>query len=175
LLLPPHPAHGGTRQNNVVRYGALGALEAEMVGLRLDFRGVGGSEGIHDNGRGEVEDAAAALAWLQESFPGLPLFVWGYSFGSRVGLVLAGREDRKLAGYLGIAWPTRIYSWPRLHPWPSPMAFLYGDADPFVDPAAMEVPQRQGARCILLPGADHSFRSHLPAIRSFTAQTLDAG
>ena len=71
LHLHPHPQHGGTRRNNVVRYGALGSLEAGCVALRLDFRGAGDSEGRHDDGFGEMEDASVALEWLQAEYPGL--------------------------------------------------------------------------------------------------------
>ena len=56
LHLHPHPLHGGTRQNNVVRHGALGSLAAGCAALRIDFRGVGQSEGRYDEGDGEVDD-----------------------------------------------------------------------------------------------------------------------
>lgn len=173
LLLPPHPQNGGTRRNNVVRHGALGALQAGCAALRLDYRGVGESEGRHDQGVGEVDDAAAAFAWLEEQGPVLPAFVWGFSFGARVGLELAGRLGERAVGYLGVAWPTRFYSWPALPIWPRRLEFLAGDRDDFVELERMAAVERHGARVSVVPGADHFFRGRLGEVRAFTAGVLE--
>ncbi|RMH03688.1 MAG: alpha/beta hydrolase [Planctomycetota bacterium] len=176
LHLHPHPEHGGTRRNNVVRHGALGALEAGCGALRIDFRGVGRSEGSYDQGVGEVEDGAAALTWLRIRHPGLPVFVWGFSFGAMVGLKLAARQAASCAGFLAVAWPTRFYSWPDLPgpAWPRRSAFLAGDADEFVDLDRYEPVRARRARLEILPGADHFFRGRLAEVRRFTADTLTA-
>lgn len=172
LHLHPHPLGGGTRRNNVVRHGALGALDAGCLALRIDFRGAGDSEGVHDEGRGEVEDAAAALDWLAARAPGLPLFVWGFSFGSRVGLVLSGRERDRLAGYLGVGFPNGMYGWPET-PWPRRAAFLVGEHDEFADLDDYGPAREHGAPLTVVPGADHFFRGHLDEVRRWTAATLE--
>jgi len=172
LLLHPHPLHGGTRQNNVVRYGALGALEAGCVALRFDFRGVGQSQGTYDDGIGEVDDAEAAFLYLEQRFPGIPVFIWGFSFGSRVGLHLGIRHRQDVAGYLAVAWPTNFYTWPESDEWPQNLAFLAGTADEFIDFPSMERATRNGGVITIVEGAGHFFPGELHRVRSYTADTL---
>lgn len=173
LHLHPHPVHGGTRQNNVVRYGALGSLEADCAALRIDFRGVGRSEGAYDEGVGEIDDAEAAYRWLQQQFPGLPNFIWGFSFGSRVGLDLSIRLHEEVAGYLAVAWPTNFYSWPETGTWPARTAFLAGTEDEFVDFDKMGPAEAHEGRITILEGAGHFFPGQLDHVRSYTADNLN--
>jgi alpha/beta superfamily hydrolase len=84
LVCHPHPLFGGTMHNKVVYRMARGLRRAGAVVLRFNFRGVGASEGIHDQGAGEVEDARAALGFLRQRYPDLPYSMAGFSFGSRV-------------------------------------------------------------------------------------------
>lgn len=174
LHLHPHPVHGGTRQNNVVRYGALGSLAAGCAALRIDFRGAGDSDGEYDEGHGEVDDAEAAFHWLQSRHPGLPVFIWGFSFGSRVGLDLALRLGAEVAGFLAVAWPTNFYAWPAAAGWPARSAFLYGSADPYVDASKLEHARQHGAAVEVVEGADHFFAGRLDLVRTWTADTLAA-
>jgi uncharacterized protein len=88
LVCHPHPLFGGTMHNKVVYRIARGMRAAGAVVLRFNFRGVGSSEGVHDQGNGEVEDARAALAFLRERYPDLPYSLAGFSFGSRIALRL---------------------------------------------------------------------------------------
>ena len=75
--------------HNKVVYRVARALRSSgYVVLRFNFRGVGKSEGRHDLGVGEIEDARAALGWLRSRYPGLPYTLAGFSFGSRVILSL---------------------------------------------------------------------------------------
>ncbi len=74
--------------NKVVYRMARGLRRSGSVVLRFNFRGVNLSEGKHDNGRGEVDDAWAALTFLRERYPALPFSIAGFSFGSRVTLRL---------------------------------------------------------------------------------------
>lgn len=172
LHLHPLTLEGGSRLNNVVRHGALGALEAGCAALRIDLRGAGESGGAFDEGRGEVDDAEAAFRWLAERLPGRPRFVWGFSFGARVGLDLVMRCGGEAAGYLGVAWPTVFYDWPEEDRWPAHAAFLAGDRDEFVELRRMEPATRRGALLEVLPGAGHLFPGRLDAVRRFTARTL---
>ncbi|MFZ5926218.1 MAG: alpha/beta hydrolase [Acidobacteriota bacterium] len=86
LVLHPHPLGGGTMHNKVVYRMARALRQEGAVTLRFNFRGVHLSEGEHDDGRGEVDDARAARDFLVERYPGLPLVVAGFSFGSRIAL-----------------------------------------------------------------------------------------
>ena len=168
LLLHPHPLHGGNRRNNVVRHGALGALEAKCSALRLDLRGAGDSGGAHDEGAGELEDVDVALSWLGERFPASPCFIWGFSFGARVGLDFRLSRPGRSAGFLGVGWPNAIHSWPKEKDWPRPMAFLAGEKDEFVDQGGMSRVSDEGADFVSVSGAGHFFRGNLFQVRDFT-------
>jgi len=88
LVCHPHPLFGGSMHNKVVHRVARALRSSGYVVLRVNFRGVGKSEGRHDLGVGEIEDARAALEWLRQRYAGLPYTLGGFSFGSRVILSL---------------------------------------------------------------------------------------
>jgi alpha/beta superfamily hydrolase len=107
LLCHPHPLFGGTMHNKVVYRAARGLRRAGGVVLRFNFRGVGRSEGVHDNGPGEIEDAGACLKYLLERYPGIPYSLSGFSFGSRVALKLAcSLAAPRPARVIAIGFPT---------------------------------------------------------------------
>src|ERR1043165_7540221 len=84
LVCHPHPQHGGTMHNKVVYRLARGLRRTGAVSLRFNYRGVNRSEGVYDEGLGEIEDARAALAYLRSRYPELPYVIAGFSFGSRI-------------------------------------------------------------------------------------------
>ena len=88
LVCHPHPQHGGTMHNKVVYRLARGLRRQGSVVLRFNYRGVNLSEGVYDNGVGEVEDARACLTLLRARYPELPFQLAGFSFGSRIALKL---------------------------------------------------------------------------------------
>src|SRR5688572_24786825 len=73
LVLHPHPLGGGTMHNKVVFRASSALNEAGLITLRINFRGVGQSTGVHDEGRGELADARAALDYLEVNYPGFPV------------------------------------------------------------------------------------------------------
>lgn len=91
LICHPNPVKGGTMLNKVVSTLQRTARDAGYSTLRFNYRGVGGSAGTHDMVEGEVDDAEAALRWLREQDPELPLTLLGFSFGGFVAGSLAGR------------------------------------------------------------------------------------
>ena len=64
IVCHPHPLQGGTMHNKVVTIIERSLLELGLVVVRFNFRGVGKSEGVHDNGVGETDDVLAIAAWL---------------------------------------------------------------------------------------------------------------
>lgn len=106
LVCHPHPLYGGTMHNKVVYRLARGLRRAGSVVLRFNFRGVNRSEGVHDDGIGEVEDARAALTWLRSRYPALPYSLAGFSFGSRVILRL-GCTLPDVKRLFAVGFPTR--------------------------------------------------------------------
>lgn len=91
LICHPNPVKGGTMLNKVVSTLQRTARDAGYSTLRFNYRGVGGSAGAHDMVEGEVDDAEAALRWLREQNPELPLTLLGFSFGGFVAGNLAHR------------------------------------------------------------------------------------
>lgn len=94
LICHPNPSQGGTMLNKVVSTLQRTARDSGLATLRFNYRGTGNSAGSHDMNRGEVDDAQAALAWLQEQHPGLPIYLLGFSFGGFVAGSLSGRLEQ---------------------------------------------------------------------------------
>ena len=95
VLFHPHPLYGGTLANKTLYRIALRLpVEAAHPVLRVNFRGAGKSQGRHDHGRGEVEDALVAIEALASRHPGVPITAVGYSFGAAVGLRAAVADER---------------------------------------------------------------------------------
>jgi alpha/beta superfamily hydrolase len=95
LLCHPNPEQGGTMLNKVVSTLQRTVRDAGYVTLRFNYRGTGASEGSHDMGMGEVDDAEAAADWLRQRYPDLPLILLGFSFGGFVAAALAGRIEQR--------------------------------------------------------------------------------
>ncbi|HET8699883.1 MAG TPA: alpha/beta fold hydrolase [Gammaproteobacteria bacterium] len=97
VLCHPHPLQQGTMHNKVVTTLARAFARLGAIAVRFNFRGVGASTGVHDNGVGERGDALAAVAWARQRWPGVPLYLGGFSFGAAVALnVAAVAEPRGL-------------------------------------------------------------------------------
>ena len=93
LLCHPNPVQGGTMLNKVVSTLQRTARDAGLITLRFNYRGTGQSEGSHDMGTGEVDDALAAARWLRAKHPALPITLLGFSFGGFVAASLGGRLE----------------------------------------------------------------------------------
>lgn len=164
LVAHPHPLGGGTMHNKVVYHAAKAFSHFGLPVLRFNFRGTGLSEGAHDNGRGEVEDVKAALAWLTARYPGLPLLFAGFSFGSNVGLRACCGEPR-VHGLIGIGLPVRAagrdYTYDFLPACGEvPKLFISGDSDEFSPQGILEgylVSASEPKRIVWIEGADHFF------------------
>lgn len=85
VICHPHPLFGGAMSNKVTYKLASIALSAGLYALRFNFRGVGRSQGQHDEGRGETDDTVLLGRWLMSRLPaGSPLLLAGFSFGGFV-------------------------------------------------------------------------------------------
>jgi alpha/beta superfamily hydrolase len=163
LITHPHPPTGGTMHNKVV-YHAMKALSAfGLPVLRFNFRGTGLSEGVHDEGHGEVDDVRAAIAWLANEFA-KPILFAGFSFGSNVGL-RATCGDPRVAGLIALGLPVRAagrdYSYGFIPTCTQPKLFISGDHDEFCPINILDeilksapAPWNRG----IVPGADHFFQ-----------------
>ena len=163
LVCHPHPLFGGTLHNKVVYHAAKVLHEAGMPVLRFNFRGAGLSEGQHDKGRGEREDVRAALDYLAENFPGRPILLGGFSFGSWVGLNV-GCEDSRVARLIGLGLPVNQSDVSYLDKCRKPKLFLQGSQDQFGSPQKLrELFKKwpEPKKLVIVEGADHFFAGGL--------------
>jgi uncharacterized protein len=130
LVCHPHPKGGGTMHNKVVYRLARGLRSTGSVVLRFNYRGVNLSEGEYDHGRGETEDARVALHQLRTRYPDLPVTVAGFSFGSRIALRLASREDG-LRRVIAVGFPTTIAEHDYVYRVSIPKYFIHSTHDEF--------------------------------------------
>jgi len=137
LVCHPHPLYGGTMHNKVV-HRVAGALFARGGAvLRFNFRGVGRTQGTHDRGRGELQDALALLDWLRRRHPAADSWVAGFSFGSWVASRLAASEPavRRL---LLVAPPVHTQTFEEMRTCAVPKLVVQGTADDVCRPENLE-------------------------------------
>jgi alpha/beta superfamily hydrolase len=163
LVCHPHPLFGGTMHNKVVYQAAKSLDQFGLPVLRFNFRGAGKSEGAHDRGRGEQGDVRAAIDFLADEFPRLPVLLAGFSFGSWVGL-RAGCEDDRVAELIGIGVPVNDSDFSYLAACKKPKLFVQGSKDPFgeLEKVKTLVASLPGDnRLIAVNDADHFFTGKL--------------
>lgn len=163
LVCHPHPLGGGTMHNKVVYHAMKVFSGLGLPVLRFNFRGVGLSEGEFDHGRGEVDDAKAALHWLDARLQ-LPILVAGFSFGSFVGMQ-AGCGDPRVRGIVGLGVPCRAegrsYSYEFLEGCSQPKLFISGTEDQYGPRAAVEpmlMKAAESKEIVWIEGAEHFFQ-----------------
>ena len=176
LIAHPHPLYGGTRDNKVVQTLARTLLALGYVCWRPNFRGVGESEGTHDEGRGETEDLLAVIAAARAAEPqgaALPLILAGFSFGtlvlSRVAqrLAQAGTPAHRLI-FIGTAVIR-----PGMLDVPADTLVLHGELDDTVPlSAVLDWARPQGLPVVVIPGADHFFHQKLTGIKDWLLRAL---
>jgi alpha/beta superfamily hydrolase len=93
VIAHPHPLYGGTMDNKVVTTIERAMREQGAATYRFNFRGVGATEGVHDNGRGETDDTVTVIEHARAAHPGLPLWLAGFSFGGAVAALASNRVD----------------------------------------------------------------------------------
>jgi alpha/beta superfamily hydrolase len=176
LVCHPHPLFGGTMHNKVVYQAAKALHRSGAPVLRFNFRGVGQSEGIYDNGRGEREDVRAALEYLAAEFPALPILLAGFSFGSSVGLRV-GCGDERVKELVGLGLPVDNVDMTFLQSCAKPKLILQGGNDQYGSRAKLEALYEtlpEPKRLVIFDGADHFFAGALPkvgeAIQSWVAE-----
>ena len=133
VVCHPHPLYQGTMHNKVVFAIAEAFFGLDCEVLRFNFRGVGLSAGSHDLGKGEVEDAIAALFFLRERHPGTACHLAGFSFGAGIALQTACR-DTSLASVTAVAPSFKFFAPDCLSSLPTPKLFLQGVADTVCPP-----------------------------------------
>ena len=171
LVCHPHPRGGGTMHNKVVFRVAQALWESGMPTLRFNFRGVGRSTGTFDEGRGEADDVRVALEYLAKEYPGVPICLAGFSFGSWVGLPV-GAADARVRQLIGVGVPVGSLPVDALAGCVTPKLIVQGDQDEYGPPAPLRAwfdTLLDPKRLVIVPGADHFFTRHQEELRAAVA------
>ena len=157
LIAHPHPLFGGTLDNKVVQTLARAFVELGYEAWRANFRGVGETEGTHDEGRGELEDLAAVVEHLKPA----RLALAGFSFGAGVQAMLAQRVKAERLVLIGVA-VTR-FQLPNVQ---AGTLVVHGEQDETVPlRTVLDWARPQDLPVVVLPGADHFFHRKLHVLR----------
>ncbi|HKV04418.1 MAG TPA: alpha/beta fold hydrolase [Candidatus Acidoferrales bacterium] len=177
VVCHPHPLFGGTMHNKVVYQTAKALHERGAPVLRFNFRGAEQSEGEHDRGKGEQDDVRAALDYLAAEFPGRPILVAGFSFGSYVGL-RTGCTDDRVTKLIGLGLPVDNVDLTDLRGCAKPKLIIQGGNDQFGARARIEAlvaALAEPKRLVIVEGADHFFTGKLDAIGAAITEWLNEG
>ncbi len=164
LVAHPHPLFGGTADNKVAQILAKTLVELGYLTLRPNFRGVGQSEGTHDEGNGETDDLVALVHAARERYalPEAPLVLAGFSFGSLV----VSRVAQRLAAARMIFVGTAVTRG-RVEPVPEDSIIIHGEKDDVVPlEQVLRWAEPQDLPVVVIPGADHFFHRRLHLIRN---------
>jgi alpha/beta superfamily hydrolase len=173
VIAHPHPLFGGTMENKVVQTLARAFVQAGWVALRFNFRGVGASQGVHDEGRGELEDMLALVA---TEAPSGALALAGFSFGSFVACgavktLWASRSVEKIVLVGTAASRFEVTELPiQAH---DATLVIHGELDDTVPLASvLHWARPQSLPVTVIPGGSHFFHGQLPLLKSLVARHL---
>ncbi len=171
LIAHPHPLYGGTMDNKVTQTLARAFVGLGYASARMNFRGVGASAGTHDEGAGETDDMALLLAHMRSRYPGVPVALAGFSFGTFVQAQLQQRlqaagepaERLVLVGSAAGKWAMPAV--------PANSILIHGEQDDTITLAAvLDWVRPQDVPVIVIPGADHFFHRKLQHIKNLVTE-----
>lgn len=166
VVCHPHPLYGGTLHNKVTHRVASTLRDLGAATLRFNFRGVGRSEGWHDQGVGELEDARAAWRYARQRWPGARRWLAGFSFGSWIAARLAS-EESDVERLLLVAPSIQRGNFAAMHRTTVPKVVVQGGADDICPPQVLEAEWpywSEPKRLVIVEGAGHFFDRKLDAL-----------
>ena len=138
IVLHPHPQYGGTMKNKIVQTVYNVFVENGFSVIKINFRGVGKSDGVFDNGQGELSDAAAALDWIErENLDYSQCWVSGFSFGSLICMQLIMRRP-EVTKFIAIAPQPNVYDFTFLAPCPTSGQIIFAEKDELVSKSSIQ-------------------------------------
>ncbi|MFP6757196.1 MAG: alpha/beta hydrolase [Alphaproteobacteria bacterium] len=173
VVLHPHPQHGGNMNNKVAYTLYHTFVRMDFSVLRFNFRGVGRSQGVYDQGQGELSDAASALDWLQSYNPNARgCWVSGFSFGGWIAMQLLMRRP-EIDSFVAVSPPANSYDFSFLAPCPVSGQVIQGSRDEIVpmDSVKKLVEKLSSQRAVeidyrVIKDADHFFTKDLETLAS---------
>lgn len=176
VICHPHPLYGGAMSNKVVYTLAATAGKAGLATLRFNFRGVGKSAGLHDEGRGETDDVVWLAAQMRALLPAdAPLLLAGFSFGAFVALQAAALVQP--AGLMQVAPPFGKYFGDAPRPPQPACAWTVihsrdDDTVAYAETAAELIRYAQPPTLVTVDGAGHFFHGRLAEVDGAFAQLI---
>ncbi|MDO9421722.1 MAG: alpha/beta hydrolase [Herminiimonas sp.] len=167
LIGHPHPLFGGTMDNKVVHTLTRAFVALGYAAVRMNFRGVGASEGAYDEGVGETDDMAQLLTHMREQYPDVPFALAGFSFGTFVQTQLQKRlEEQGTPAERLVLVGSAPGKWP-LPDVPADTILIHGEFDETIPLTnVFEWARPQDLPVIVVPGADHFFGRKLHHIKN---------
>jgi alpha/beta superfamily hydrolase len=173
VIAHPHPLFGGTMDNKVVQTLARAFVQSGWTALRFNFRGVGGSAGVHDDGRGEAQDM---LALIQSLVPTGPLALAGFSFGAFVTthVVQSLWATRPVDKLVLVGTAASRFSVAQVPPEAHDRTLvLHGEQDDTVPlQSVLDWARPQSLPVTVLPGMGHFFHGQLPLLKQLVVRHL---
>ena len=173
VIAHPHPLFGGTMDNKVVQTLARAFVQSGWTAVRFNFRGVGATAGVHDEGRGETDDLLAVVA---STAPDGPLALAGFSFGSFVAsrALLAlwpARSIEKLVLVGTAASRFDVATLPlEIH---DRTLVIHGEQDDTVPlQSVLDWARPQSLPVTVVPGGEHFFHGQLPLLKNLVVRHL---
>ncbi|MHB8404524.1 MAG: alpha/beta hydrolase [Gammaproteobacteria bacterium] len=176
VVCHPHPLQQGAMTNKVTYILARAFNDLGAVSLRFNFRGVGNSAGSFDHGVGETADALAAMDWLSARYPGLPLWLGGFSFGAYV--ALRAQSERPVLRLVTVAPAVERFTTTAIIPPGYPWLLIQGDADEVISPQTVfdwARNLRHPPSLVVLKGAGHFFHGRLHELRQTVVEYFSGG
>lgn len=176
LVAHPHPLFGGTLDNKVTQTLARACVQKKFLTVRPNFRGVGQTAGIHDEGKGEAKDLQAVLEYIWAEQPAtrqLPFVLAGFSFGSYVLSQLAQQlQTQGKIPLVMIMIGTAVTGW-EVARVPSNTLIIHGELDETVPLShVMDWARPQDLPVVVIPGADHFFHRKLSILKELATNAL---
>ena len=179
VIAHPHPLFGGTMDNKVVQTLARAFVACGWTAVRFNFRGVGGTAGVHDEGRGELEDLLAVVRQVAPEGPGaVPIALAGFSFGAFVTSHALARlwgeravEHAVLVGTAASRFNVAdVPAEAHLR-----TLVVHGEADDTVPlSAVMDWARPQTLPVTVVPGGGHFFHGQLPLLKGLVMRHLQS-
>lgn len=168
LVLHPHPLHGGTMNNKIAYNLYKTFVNNGFSVLRINFRGVGKSEGKFDHGAGELLDATAVMNWLHDqNMESSDFWIAGFSFGAWIALQSVMRRP-EVENYILIAPPASKYDFNFIVPCSSSGLIVQGEKDDISkEQDTAKLAERLSTRNSVeisykvIEGADHFFKDQM--------------
>lgn len=175
ILGHPHPLYGGTMQNKVVTTLARAFQDLGIPSLRVNFRGVGQSQGAYDAGLGESEDFLHLIQQFQQDTPNLRFCLAGFSFGSYVIYRTAAQISDKVECLVSVAPAVQHYDFTEFKNLTMPWLVIQGEEDDTALPEAVyewHSHLKPQPTLIKMPGTGHFFHSRLGELKDHLVQEL---